>query len=247
MSGTGGDLMGGVMNVDGSVALVTGANRGLGKSFCAALLARGAAKVYAGARDPDAVTMDGVEPIRLDITSPDDVAAAAASCGDVTLLINNAGIGTGTSALSEKVPEMARLEFDTNVFGPLAMSRAFAPILGANGGGAMVNVLSVLSWFSSPSTALYCAAKAASWSLTNSIRLELLGQGTQVVALHVGYMDTDMTAGIDAPKSSPDDVAAQVMDALAAGAHEVLADDVSRRARAGLSGDLTALYPMLGS
>lgn len=235
------------MNVEGSVALVTGANRGLGASLCAALLERGAAKVYAGARDVDSVTMDGVEPIRLDITSPDDIAAAAATCRDVTLLINNAGIGTGTLALAENAQEMAQREFDTNVLGPLAMSSAFAPILGANGGGALVNVLSVLAWFSSPSTALYSAAKAASWSLTNSIRQELHAQGTQVVALHVGYMDTDMTAGINAPKSSPDDVAAQVMDGLEAGHFEVLADDISRNVRAALSGDLTVLYPMLSS
>lgn len=235
------------MKLEGSVALVTGANRGLGASLCAALLERGASKVYAGARNVDSVTMEGVEPIQLDITSPDDVAAAAAKCGDVTLLINNAGIGTGTSALAENAAEMARREFDTNVLGPLAMSRAFAPILGANGGGAMVNVLSVLAWYSAPPSALYCAAKAASWSLTNSIRQELHAQGTQVVALHVGYMDTDMTAGIDAPKSSPDDVAAQVMDGLAAGDLEVLADDISRNVRAALSGDLTALYPILGS
>jgi NAD(P)-dependent dehydrogenase (short-subunit alcohol dehydrogenase family) len=235
------------MNVEGSVALVTGANRGLGASLCAALLERGASRVYAGARNVDSVTMDGVEPIQLDITSPDDIAAAAAMCGDVTLLINNAGIGTGTSALAENATDMAKLEFDTNVLGPLAMSRAFAPILGANGGGAIVNVLSVLAWFSAPPTALYCAAKAASWSLTNSIRQDLHAQGTQVVALHVGYMDTDMAAGIKAPKSSPDDVAAQVMDALAAGDHEVLADEISRNVRQALSGDLTALYPILGS
>jgi NAD(P)-dependent dehydrogenase (short-subunit alcohol dehydrogenase family) len=235
------------MNVEGSVALVTGANRGLGASLCAALLERGASRVYAGARNVDSVAMDGVEPIQLDITSSDDIAAAAARCGDVTLLINNAGIGTGTSALAENATDMARLEFDTNVLGPLAMSRAFAPILGANGGGAIVNVLSVLAWFSAPPTALYCAAKAASWSLTNSIRQDLHAQGTQVVALHVGYMDTDMAAGINAPKSSPDDVAAQVMDALAAGDHEVLADEISRNVRQALSGDLTALYPILGS
>lgn len=235
------------MNVEGSVALVTGANRGLGASLCAALLERGASRVYAGARNIDSVTMDGVEPMQLDITSLDDIAAAAAACGDVTLLINNAGIGTGTSALAENVADMAKLEFDTNVLGPLAMSRAFAPILGANGGGAIVNVLSVLAWFSAPPTALYCAAKAASWSLTNSIRQDLHAQGTQVVALHVGYMDTDMTAGIDAPKSSPHDVAAQVMDALAAGDHEVLADEISRNVRQALSGDLTALYPILAS
>ena len=109
------------------------------------------------------------------------------------------------------------------------MTQAFAPILGANGGGAIVNVLSVLSWFSAPQSALYCAAKAASWSLTNSIRQELRSQRTQVVAVHVGFMDTDMTAGLDVPKSSPDDVALQVMDGLEAGDFEVLADDVSRR------------------
>lgn len=235
------------MDITGSVALVTGANRGLGASLCTSLLECGAAKVYAGARDPGAVTMDGVEPIGLDITSTDDVAAAAARCGDVTLLVNNAGIGTGTSALADDAAEMAEMEFATNVLGPLAMSRAFAPILGANGGGAIVNVLSVLAWFSAPSTALYCAAKAASWSLTNSLRLELHAQHTQVMALHIGYMDTDMAVGVDAPKSSPDDVAVQVMNGVEAGALEVLADDVSRGVKAALSGDLTALYPVLAS
>ena len=165
----------------------------------------------------------------------------------MTLLVNNAGIGTGTSALADNAAEMAQREFDTNVFGPLAMSRAFAPILGANGGGAIVNVLSVLAWFSAPGSALYCAAKAASWSLTNSIRLELHPQHTQVLALFVGFMDTDMTAALDVPKSSPDDVAAQVMDGLVAGAFEVMADEVSRNVRAALSGDLAALYPVLAA
>ena len=127
------------------------------------------------------------------------------------------------------------------------MTKAFAPILGANGGGAIVNVLSVLAWFSAPSSALYCAAKAASWSLTNSVRLELQAQHTQVLALFVGFMDTDMTAALDVPKSSPADVAAQVMDGLEAGAFEVLADEVSRNVRAALSGDLTALYPVLAA
>ncbi len=131
----------------------------------------------------------------------------------MTLLINNAGIGTGTATMADNAAEMLQQEFDTNVFGTLAMSQAFAPILGANGGGGIVNVLSVLAWLSAPRSALYCAAKAASLSLTNSMRLELHGQQTQVVAVHVGLMDTDMTAGLDAPKSSPDDVAAQVLDA----------------------------------
>lgn len=235
------------MDIKGSVALVTGANRGLGAALCRVLLDRGATTVYAGARDPSTVTMNGVVPLALDVTSLADIAAAAERCGDVTLLVNNAGIGTGTGSLAHNALEMARREFDTNVFGPLAMSRAFAPVLRANGGGAIVNVLSVLAWFSVPSSAIYCASKAASWSLTNSLRQELRGQGTQVLGLHVGFMDTDMTAGIDAPKSSPDDVAAQTLDGVEAGAHEVLADDVSRNVRAALSADLTALYPTLAA
>ena len=235
------------MDINGSVALVTGANRGLGAAFCRVLLDRGATKVYAGARDPATVTIDGVVPVRLDITSAADVVAAAERCGDVTLLVNNAGITTGTAALADDALEMARRELETNALGPLAMSRAFAPALGANGGGAIINVLSVLSWFSMPSTAIYCASKAASWSLTNSLRQELLGQRTHVLALHVGFMDTDMTAGIESPKASPDDVAAQALDGVKAGAHEVLADDVSRSVRAALSAELTVLYPALAS
>lgn len=233
------------MDVAGSVALVTGANRGLGAAFCRALLARGASKVYAGARDPSTVAIDGVVPVKLDITSPADVAAAAAQCGDVNLLINNAGILTRTSALAADALEGGRREFETNVFGTLVMSRAFAPVLGSNGGGALVNVLSVLSWFSVPEGALYCASKAAAWSLTNSLRLDLQAQGTQVIGLHVGYIDTDMAAGVTAPKSSPDHVASQALDGLESGAFEVLADDASRMVRTALSGDLTALYPAL--
>jgi NAD(P)-dependent dehydrogenase (short-subunit alcohol dehydrogenase family) len=235
------------MDIKGSVALVTGANRGLGAAFCRVLLDQGATKVYAGARDPATVASEGVVPVRLDITSEADIAAVAERCGDITLLVNNAGITTGTAALADDALEMARREFETNVLGPLAMSRALAPALSTNGGGAIINVLSVLSWFSMPGTAMYCASKAASWSLTNSLRQELLAQRTQVLALHVGFMDTDMTAGIDAPKSSPDDVAAQALDGIDAGAHEVLADDVSRMVRAGLSADLTALYPALAT
>lgn len=233
------------MHVTGSVALVTGANRGLGAAFCRALLARGASTVYAGARDPSTVAIDGVVPVRLDITSPADIAAAVTRCGDVSLLVNNAGILTGTSALAEGALEEGRREFETNVFGTLAMSRAFAPVLGANGGGALVNVLSVLSWLSSPGGALYCASKAAAWSLTNSLRLDLQPQGTQVIGLHVGYMDTDMTAGVQAPKSSPADVASQALDGVESGAYEVLADEPSRMVRRALSADLSELYPTL--
>ena len=233
------------MNIEGSIALVTGANRGLGAAFCRSLLDQGAAKVYAAARDTESIKIPGVVPVRLDITSDSDIAAAVAMCGDVTLLINNAGISNTTPAMSHDGIDGGRREFDTNVFGTLAMSREFAPVLASNGGGAMVNVLSVLSWFTIPGTAYYCASKAAAWSFTNALRLELAPQGTQVVALHVGLMDTDMAAGMDAPKSSPDGVAAQTLAGVAAGAFEVLADDTSRMVRSALSADLKALYPAL--
>jgi NAD(P)-dependent dehydrogenase (short-subunit alcohol dehydrogenase family) len=233
------------VDVEGSIALVTGGNRGFGASLCAALVERGATKVYAGARDVSTVTTPGVEAVQLDITSADDVRAAVARCGDVSLLINNAGIGTGTGVLADDTMAQLQREFDTNVFGPLAVSRAFAPVLAANGGGAMVNVLSVLSWLAAPPSALYCAAKAASWSLTNSLRLELAAQHTQVVAVHVGFMDTDMTARLNVPKSSPDDIARLVLDAVQRGDSEVLADDISRSVKAALSGELSLLYPAI--
>jgi NAD(P)-dependent dehydrogenase (short-subunit alcohol dehydrogenase family) len=233
------------MNIEGSVAVVTGANRGLGAAFCRTLLERGASKVYAGARDLHTINHPDVIPVQLDVTSAADITAAAERCGDVTLLINNAGIGTGTAALADHALDAARREFETNVYGPLALSHAFAPTLAANGGGAIINVLSVLSWISMPSTAIYCASKAAGWSLTNSIRQELAAQHTQVLGLYVGYMDTDMTDGITAPKSDPVSVAHQTLDGIEAGAHEVLADDISRDVRSALSGDLLGLYPQL--
>lgn len=238
------------MNIEGSVALVTGANRGLGASFCRVLLARGATTVYAGARDVGSIDLvsiddDRVVPIQLDVTSASDRAAAAERCSDLTLLVNNAGIGTNTKALADDALDNARREFETNVFGPLALSGAFAPSLAANGGGAIVNVLSVLSWFAMPDTAIYCASKAAGWSLTNSLRQELAAQHTPVLGLYVGFMDTDMTAGLDVAKSDPDAVAAQTLDGIESGAFEILADDISRHVRGALSGDLTDLYPAL--
>ena len=233
------------MNVEGAVAFVTGANRGLGEAFTRALLENGAAKVYGAARDPGTITVPGVVPVALDITSPEAIAAAAALAGDVTLLVNNAGISTGTGVLADDTMEGGRREFETNVWGPLAVSRAFAPILEANGGGAVVNVLSVLSWLAMPQTAMYSASKAAAWSLTNSLRVELAPRGTLVVGVHVGFMDTDMAAGVDAPKVSPESVVQATIEALSDGRPEVLADDTSRFVKAQLSGDLENLYPSL--
>lgn len=224
------------MQLKDSVVFVTGANRGLGLAFAQAALAAGARKVYAAARDPASVTLPGVVPIQLDVGNAEQVAAAVRDCGDVTLLVNNAGISMGSSFLaSPDAIAAARAEFEVNFFGPWALASAFAPVLKANGGGAIVNVLSALSWVSFPSVATYSASKSAAWSLTNGLRNELRAQGTQVVALHVGYMDTDMTRGLDTPKSSPADVARVTLEGVEAGAFEVLADDISKQIKQSLS------------
>jgi len=225
------------VKIQNSVALVTGANRGLGLAFTQSLLAGGARKVYAAARDPGAIKLEGVQPVRLDVTRPGEVETAARDLGDVTLLINNAGIIRGSAFLGENGLEAARAEFETNFFGPVSVSRAFSPILGRNGGGAIVNVLSALSWVAFPNSATYSASKAAAWAFTNGLRHEVRGQGTQVLALHVGYMDTDMVRGITAPKSKPEDVVRHVLEALEAGKSEILADEVSRRIKQGLSAE----------
>lgn len=225
------------MKIQDSVALVTGANRGLGLAFTRALIAAGARKVYAAARDPASIRQPGVQAIQLDVTRPEEVAASARSHGDVDLVINNAGILRGSGFLGDDGVIAARAEFETNFFGPLAVARAFAPILAKNGGGAIVNVLSALSWVSFPTSSTYSASKAAAWSLSNGLRNELRGQGTQVLALHVGFMDTDMVRHVTAPKTKPEDVVAQTLAALEAGKSEVLADDVSRRIKQSLSAE----------
>lgn len=230
------------MKISGSIALVTGANRGLGRAFARGLAERGAT-VYAGARDPSAVTDPGLTPVRLDVTDPAGIAAAAERCGDVTLLVNNAGIARPGPILDSL--DGARAEMETNYLGPLAVSRAFAPALARSGGGAIVNVLSVLSYLALPRLGGYSASKAAAWSLTNALRLELAEQGTQVVGVHVGYLDTEMAADVPGPKVDPRVVVAATLDAVEDGRPEVLVDDVSRQARAALSGDLADLYPVL--
>jgi NAD(P)-dependent dehydrogenase (short-subunit alcohol dehydrogenase family) len=224
-------------------ALVTGANRGLGKKFVIELLRRGAT-VYAGARNPDSIDVDGVTPLAIDVTDPASVAAAAARAQDVTLLVNNAGMSNGTNLLTSDLADV-RQEFDTNVFGVLTVTRAFAPVIEGNGGGAILNILSVLSWVSMPLLGGYCASKAAAWSATNALRVELADRGIHVTGLHVGLMETDMTEGMDAPKSDPADVAAQALDGVASGAFEVVADDLSRRTQSALSGGVAVLYPQL--
>jgi NAD(P)-dependent dehydrogenase (short-subunit alcohol dehydrogenase family) len=225
------------------VALVTGAGRGLGRAFARELVRRGAATVYGAARDPGAVTEPGVSPVALDITDPGRVAQAARQCADVSLLVNNAGVMTLSPLIGAASMDGARLEMETNYFGTLAMCRAFAPVLAANGGGALVNVLSVVSWFTNPVNGTYGASKAAEWALTNGIRIELARHGTLVVGVHASFIDTDMAAGLDSPKISPASVVQQVLDAVEAGQIEVLADERTRQIKASLPRDHELIYP----
>lgn len=232
------------MKLDNAVVLVTGGNRGLGKALVAEALARGAAKVYAAARDPRTVTNPDAVPLTLDVADAGSVGRAAAEAGDVTLVVNNAGIALGTSLLTGDLADVRR-EFETNFFGPVLVTRAFAPVIAANGGGHLLNVHSVLSWLSQGHS--YSATKAALWQATNGFRLELAAQGIGVTGLHVGYIDTDMAAHIAAAKTSAEDVARLALDGVEAGAFEVIADEVSRNVKQGLAADPAVLYPQLAA
>ena len=231
------------MNFEGSTALITGANRGIGRHFAEQLIERGAARVYATARDPRTVDLPGAEVLRLDITDPAQVADAAAVASDVTVLINNAGVTTHQNLVTGDL-DLIRLELDTHFYGTLAMVRAFAPVLAANGGGAILNVLSRLSWMSYLGANAYAVAKAAEWSLTNGIRLELAPQGTLVTGVVLSSTDTDMMAGWDIPKNDPADVVRAALDGIEAGALEVIADADTADAKAALSADPSDVYQL---
>ena len=231
------------MKVENAVALVTGANRGIGLAFARELLARGARKVYAGARDTATITQAGVQAVRLDVNHPDDVTATAALASDVTLVINNAGIAQPGGFLLPDSENVARRLFETNFFAVLRMSKAFATILKANGGGALLNVLSVASWVNGGELAAYSASKSAAWSLTNALRNELAAQKTQVLALHMGYVDTDLTHGFDVPKSSPGEIVKRALDGLESGLDEVLADEVTVQVKQGMTAARPSYLP----
>jgi NAD(P)-dependent dehydrogenase (short-subunit alcohol dehydrogenase family) len=231
------------MKITTSTALVTGANRGLGRHLATELIDRGAT-VYAAARDPDAVDLPGAKLVALEITDPTSVARAADIAADVTLLINSAGSSTGSDLLTGELDKI-RLEMDTHFFGTLAVIRAFTPKITANGGGSILNILSVLSWVSFPTSGAYCAAKAAEWSMTNALRVELAGEHIRVAGLHVGFMDTDMTASVDAPKSDPVEIAKVAIDGIENDLYEIVADDVSHHVQGALAGGVLALYPQL--
>lgn len=223
------------MQIADSVVFITGANRGIGLAFAQEALARGARKVYAASRDPGKVLLPGVVPIPLDVTDPQQVERAARECGDVTILVNNAGVARTGGFLAGDSEESARRQLEVNFFGPLRVTAAFAPVLGRNGGGAILNVLSIASWINRPLLGVYGATKSAAWALTNGQRHELRGQGTQVTALHMGFVDTDLTRGIDMPKATPRSVAQAAFDGLEAGALEVLADERTQQVKQSLA------------
>jgi NAD(P)-dependent dehydrogenase (short-subunit alcohol dehydrogenase family) len=234
------------MRIEGTTALVTGANRGIGKAFADALLERGAAKVYAAVRD--LATVNDADPrlvgVQLDVTDADQITAAARELGDVELVVNNAGIARPGTPLSAAL-DAARAELEVNYLGLIATTQAFAPVLAANNGGAFVNLLSVASWVASPILSTYSASKSAAWNFTNSARVELKRQGTHVVGVFVGFVDTDLTAGLDVDKVEPAAVAGAAFDAVEAGEPEAVVDDFSRGVKAALSDDQRALYPQV--
>ncbi|MFG1704262.1 SDR family oxidoreductase [Nonomuraea sp. M3C6] len=226
------------MNIDTSVAVVTGGNRGFGRHLVTQLIERGA-KVYAAARKPESVDVPGAVPLRLDITDPDSVAAAARIANDATLLINNAGVSTHANLLDGDLGDI-RLEMETHYFGTLDVTRAFVPVIERNGGGAILNVLSILSWVHVPDYGAYSAAKAAAWAMTDAARTQLAPKGIHVAGLHVAYMDTDMASYVPPDqKSDPAVIAKAALDGLASGAPEIVADELTRTVRASLSGPIT--------
>lgn len=227
-----------------AVVLVTGANGGIGTHLVNEALARGAAKVYATARQPRDWSDERVVPLVLDVTDPASIAAVVAAASDTTVLINNAGASTPTPGILTHTDDEIRHNVETNFLGPLFLARAFAPVLAAHEGGtAIIDIHSALSWYAV--AGIYSATKAALWSATNSLRLELQPAGVQVVGVHVGYVDTAMAAQATSPKLDPADLVTQIFDTLEAGGYEVLADQTSVQAKVGLSAPLEVVYPQL--
>jgi NAD(P)-dependent dehydrogenase (short-subunit alcohol dehydrogenase family) len=228
-----------LMNLKGSVVFVTGANRGLGLAFAKAALSRGAAKVYAGMRSTQGFKEPGLVPIQIDVTDQASVAAAAASCQDVTLLINNAGIAAIIdSPLSADMESLSRRLLETNYYGVVRVTQAFSPALTRNGPAGIINVLSDVSWLPKPVLTPYSDTKAAAWSYTNHVRVYLKEQNIQVLGLHVGFVDTDLSKGVTEPKARPEDVVRDTFDALEAGKSEIMADVGTRALKRSLSNEV---------
>ncbi len=223
--------------------LVTGANGGIGSHFVHEALARGAAKVYASARTPREWNDERVVPLELDVTDPASIAAAVAAAPDVTVLINNAGASVSSPGILSHSEEEIRENVETNFLAPVFLARAFAPILSAQPRSALIDIHSALSWYAV--AGIYSATKAALWSATNSLRLELAPAGVHVLGVHVGYVDTGMAANVTEAKLDPAVLVRKAFDALEADEYEVLADETSVRVRAALSAPLEVLYPDL--
>jgi NAD(P)-dependent dehydrogenase (short-subunit alcohol dehydrogenase family) len=224
------------MKIQDSVVFVTGASRGLGLAFAHEAVRRGAKKVYAGVRSPTEANTPGIVQVKLDVTDRASIAAAATQCGDTTVLVNNAGIiHLTTSTLDWTMIDVTRQIFETNFFGTIRLSQAFAPILARNGGGAIINVLSDATWYARPMLAAYSASKSAVWSFTNALRIELRSQRTLVLGLHVSFMDTDMTKGFEMKKVNPQQVAEAALSGIEANKEEVLVDDFTREVKRSLS------------
>jgi NAD(P)-dependent dehydrogenase (short-subunit alcohol dehydrogenase family) len=235
------------MKIENCVALVTGANRGLGKSFVQVLLAAGAAKVYAGARNPRSVivTDNRIVPVKLDITQEEQVSAAAQACPDVDLLINNAGIMRESPVLAASSEAALKAEMEVNVFGTLRMMRALAPVPARSGGSAIANILSVTSLIAYPFNATYAASKHAALALTDGARVQLKAQGTQVVAVFAGYIDTDMAASVDRPKTSPEQVAERTLAGIRENQTQVYADERAAEAWKATRTDPAQLHALM--
>ena len=231
------------MDISSATVLVTGANRGIGRRTVDCLLAAGAPRIFAGARDPaklGALAEDGrIIAVALDVTDPAQVAAAAERCADVSLLVNNAGVNRNRPLIGE--PEAlanARAEIEVNYLGTLSMCRAFAPVLKANGGGMIVNVLSVIGRVNLPAIGSYCASKAAEYSMTQGVRAELAAQGTHVMGVLPGAVDTEMTPGGDA---RPENVAAAIVEAIANDIEDLYPDAMAQGLSEGLARDAKAV------
>ena len=228
-----------------AVVLVTGANGGIGSALVAEALQRGAAKVYATARRPKDWDDDRVVPLTLDVTDRESVEAAVAAAPDVTVLINNAGATPPTASLVEIAESDLRANMEVNFFGPLLLAAAFAPTLVRNGSAALVDIHSVASWYAFGGA--YSASKAALWSATNALRLELAPQGVLVVGVYMGYVDTPMAASAGGEKIAPADLARMIADGIEQGEYEVIGDALTAQVRAGLGQPLPVLYPELAS
>lgn len=231
-----------MVDIKGQTVLVTGTSRGIGKVFVDALLAAGAAKVYAASRNGDGAHDDGrVVPVKLDVTNAADIAAAAGTCADTTVLINNAGINFNSKLLDTDQTDAAAAEMTTNYFGTLNMCRAFAPVIEGNGGGAIVNMASILARVNLPLMGSLCASKAAVYSMTQGIRAELASRGVAVFAVLPGAVDTDMTKDFPPPKAAPADIVAEVLAGMKAGEADIYPGDMAKGVSGGLAADRPAV------